>query len=137
MLGFIGKIFCWWQDATPGALFTIAKRGEFVGDDEFGNKYYQEHEGKGSASNGVRRRWVIYKGYADASRVPTDWHGWLHHTYEDPPTVAPLLRQSWELEHKPNLTGTLHAYRPTGSLASDRNRQAAKADYESWNPEEA
>ena len=27
-----------------------------------------------------RKRWVIYNGVVEASRVPADWHGWLHYT---------------------------------------------------------
>ncbi|MCW5723822.1 MAG: NADH:ubiquinone oxidoreductase subunit NDUFA12 [Maricaulaceae bacterium] len=133
MLGFIGKIFIWWSDATPGALWTIFKRGRKVGADEFGNRYFEEK--KASGPDGRKRRWVVYKGYADASRVPVDWHGWLHHTFEFPPTEAPLPRQPWEKDHQPNLTGTLHAWRPAGSLARGARRQAAAADYESWTPE--
>jgi len=39
------------------------------------------------------------------------------------------------LEHRPNLTGTLHAYKPKGSL--DRGGQRAKvaSDYEAWSPD--
>ena len=133
MLGLIGKLFAWWDDATPGTFFTIARRGALVGEDSFGNRYYEER--KASNAEGRKRRWVVYNGYADASRVPSDWHGWLHHTFEEAPVSAPLNRQAWELDHKPNLTGTVFAYRPSGSLSGPRKRQATSADYESWTPE--
>ncbi len=134
MLGFISKIFVWWKDATPGTLLTLARnKAKKVGEDEYGNQYYEE-AGQ-TQPDGHKRRWVIYKGYADASRVPSDWHGWLHHTFEEPPTEAPLPRKSWEKDHHPNLTGTVHAYRPTGSLAKNEGRQAASGDYEAWKPE--
>ena len=132
-MGLFAKIFAWWDDATPGTFFTLAKRAEKIGEDEYGNRYYRER--KPSGASGRERRWVVYKGYADASRVPADWHGWLHHTFDQPPTDAPLPRQKWELDHKPNLTGTLHAYRPTGSLAVQGPRQRATGDYESWTPD--
>lgn len=134
MLSFISRLFVWWSGATFGVLWTIRKGGAFVGEDEFGNKYYEEPEGKGSGANGARRRWVIYNGYADASRVPSDWHGWLHHTFKQAPTDDPLPRRTWEKPHTPNLTGTVHAYRPTGSLAGPRKRQPTAADYEAWTP---
>ena len=60
---------------------------------------------------------MTYAGTVEASRVPPDWHGWLHHTYEDPPTKVPFKENSWEKEHAPNLTGTADAYRPEGSLS--------------------
>ena len=133
MLRLIGKLFAWWDGATPGALFTIARTGAFVGEDDYGNKYYEER--KSSRPDGLKRRWVVYNGYADASRVPADWHGWLHHTFEPSPEDEPLKRRAWELDHMPNMTGTVHAYRPGGSLAGPRQRQKTAADYESWTPE--
>lgn len=134
MLGFLSKIFVWWKDATPGTFLTLSMRGaQKVGEDECGNKYFEE-SGR-TQPDGHKRRWVVYKGYADASRVPADWHGWLHHTFEEPPTETPLKRQTWEKDHHPNLTGTVYAYRPTGSLATSEKRQAASGDYEAWTPE--
>ncbi|HCR65062.1 MAG: NADH:ubiquinone oxidoreductase subunit NDUFA12 [Oceanicaulis sp.] len=135
MLGLLSKVFTWWNGASAGAAWTIWRSGELVGEDEFGNKYYQERKA-GTGADGKTRRWVVYNGYADGSRVPSDWHGWMHHTFDEVPTDAPLPRKDWEQEHQPNMTGTLHAYHPTGSLigGSARQRQATAADYESWTP---
>jgi len=129
----LGKIFGWTSGATLGTLFTIAKRGEPVGTDEFGNRYYQSRDT--TSYDGRRRRWVVYNGYADASKVPPDWHGWLHYTFDEPPTEHPLPRRSWEKDHLPNLTGTPMAWRPQGSLAAEGRRPAATGDYEAWRPE--
>ncbi|PWZ55755.1 putative NADH dehydrogenase [ubiquinone] 1 alpha subcomplex subunit 12 [Zea mays] len=48
-----------------------------VGVDKFGNKYYEKlHD-----TQYGRHRWVEYaeKGRYNASQVPAEWHGWLHH----------------------------------------------------------
>jgi NADH:ubiquinone oxidoreductase subunit len=127
-------IFTWWNGATVGIHFTVAKRGKLVGADEFGNRYYEAKDNRDSY-DGRKRRWVIFKGYADASKVPPDWHGWLHHTFMEPPTVAPLPRKKFEKDYVPNLSGTIHAYRPKGSLARGGERQRATGDYEAWSPE--
>ncbi len=129
------SIFTWWNGATIGARFTIAKRGVFVGSDDYGNKYYEARDTKDSYDPGRKRRWVIYKGYADASKIPPDWHGWMHYTFDEPPTVAPLMRRSWEKDHLPNLTGTIYAWRPKGSISQGGQRPAATGDYEAWRPE--
>ncbi|MGE3142221.1 MAG: NADH:ubiquinone oxidoreductase subunit NDUFA12 [Hyphomonadaceae bacterium] len=126
------RIFTWWNGATIGALFDIGRRGRFVGEDEQGNKYYEERR---PSLDGRKRRYVIYSGLAEASRVPPDWHGWLHHTIELPPTEAPLPRKPWEKPHRPNLTGTVMAYRPPGSIARGGVRAPATGDYEAWSPE--
>jgi len=84
--------------------------------------------------DGRKRRWVTYKGYADASRVPPEWHGWLHHMYDDAPSDVPLKTQDWELPHQPNLTGTVYAYKPKGSLDRGGQREKVAGDYEAWSP---
>ena len=134
MISFLKSLFTWWNGATLGIRFTILKRGVFVGRDETGNRYFEAKDARDSY-DGRKRRWVIYNGYPDASKVPPDWHGWLHHTFADPPTATPLLRRPWEKDHRPNLTGTIHAYKPQGAIARGGERQRATGDYEAWTPE--
>ncbi len=125
-------IFSWWNDATIGARFDIGRRARSVGKDEQGNEFFEERK---PSQEGRKRRYVIYKGVAEPSRISADWHGWLHYTYQQPPTEAPLPRKVWETEHKPNLTGTIHAYRPQGSLAETGQRAKTTGDYEAWRPD--
>lgn len=125
------RIFTWWNGATLGAMFDIGRRGVFVGADEHGNRYFEERR---PSLEGRKRRYVMYDGLAEGSRVSPDWHGWMHHTLDQPPTLAPLKRQIWEKPHLPNQTGTVRAYRPKGSLAKGGVRAAATADYEAWTP---
>lgn len=129
----IDKLFIWWNGATLGTLFTIGRRGRKVGTDEFGNTYYEARDTQDSY-DGRKRRWVIYKGYADATKIPPDWHGWMHYTYDEPPSVSPMPHRAWGKPHIPNMTGTPFAQVPPGSLASDAPRQATAADYEAWTP---
>jgi NADH:ubiquinone oxidoreductase subunit len=119
--------FVWWRGATWGTLLATLLYGQLVGTDEFGNRYYQNKTGS--------RRWVVYNGTVEASRVPPDWHGWLHFTFREPPTVAPFKPKSFEKPYIPNLTGTPAAYRPEGSLAARGERAPSTADYEAWSPE--
>jgi NADH:ubiquinone oxidoreductase subunit len=126
-MGWFRRIFVWWENATPGTLLMTWRHGHLVGQDLFGNRYYSSEESK--------RRWVIYSGTVEASRVPAEWHGWLHHTFDLPPTEEPLQRRSWELEHEPNLTGTPQAWHPEGSLWNDGKRPSATGDYEAWRPD--
>ena len=133
MLKFIKRLFAWWDGATLGTLLTVKRRAEFVFEDPYGNKYYEERK---ETYDGRKRRWVTYKGYADASRVPAQWHGWLHHMYDNRPNEAPLgTEQAYEKEHIPNMTGTVHAYRPKGSLWRGGKRAKTAGDYEAWSPD--
>ncbi|MCA0919339.1 NADH:ubiquinone oxidoreductase subunit NDUFA12 [Pseudooceanicola nanhaiensis] len=115
----------WWNGATLNTLLYTRRHGTKVGEDDQGNVFYQTSDGK--------RRWVIYNGEAEASRVSPDWHGWLHHTYDEVPTDKPLKHKAWEKPHLENLTGTALAYAPAGSLR--RTEPAPRADYEAWQPE--
>ncbi len=136
MTGFpdvLAKLFSWWSGATIGTLFTVAKRGRLVGTDELGNRYYESRDTQ--SYDGRRRRWVIYDGYAEATKVSPDWHGWLHYTFDEPPTEDALRRQAWEKDHLPNLTGTPLAWRPPGSLLTGGRRPEATGDYQAWTPE--
>ena len=125
------SIFTWWNGATIGARFDIGRRAGLVGKDDQGNKYYEERK---ATIEGRKRRYVIYNGYAEPSKVPPGWNGWLHHTFDKPPTEASLPTKSWEIPHRPNLTGTPEAWRPKGSLAEGGERVKSSGDYEAWKP---
>jgi NADH:ubiquinone oxidoreductase subunit len=131
---FLLKIFTWWNGQTFGTQLWTWRFGELVGEDEQGNRYYRTKGGKIDPSLGFERRWVIYNGYAEASRVPPSWHGWLHHTVDVPPTAEIYTPREWEKPHLPNLTGTPGAYRPPGSTLASGRRPAATGDYQPWTP---
>jgi NADH:ubiquinone oxidoreductase subunit len=116
---------------TFGTWLFTKMRGELVGTDEQGNRYFQDKR----LIPGMRRRkrWVMYNGEPEASRVPPEWHGWLHYTTNTPPPPGGYPRKSWQKDHVPNLTGTPTAYHPPGStvVASDNK---PKPHYEAWRP---
>lgn len=115
----------WWDSQTINTQLYTWRRGVFVGDDDQGNKFYETRDGK--------RRWVIFNGDNEASRVSPDWHGWLHRTFDEPPSKTPLEHKTWEKPHQENLTGTVQAYAPSGSMRNTRPTE--RRDYEAWQPE--
>ena len=94
--------------------------GNLVGKDEFGNKYY---------SNSKGRRWVIYKDKIESSKIPPEWHSWIHFLTRST-TSNDSKKFSWQKQHQENLTGTKKAYKPEGSLFSDQKKNMKK--YETW-----
>lgn len=112
-------------------LYTLLN-GQLVGTDKFGNRYFR---GKHTKKGAREKRWVLFRGIAEPSKVPPEWHGWLHHTHDNPPLEhAPTKRYGWEKQHLPNLTGTKNAYVPPGHLIKGGKRSPATADYEPWKP---
>ncbi len=115
---------------TLGTWLFTKMRGEPVGTDDQGNRYYQD---KRLIAGHRRKRWVIYQGEAEASRVPPDWHGWLHYTTNTPPPTGGLPRKAWQKDHLRNLSGTDLAYRPPGSTLVN-SPDKPKPPYEAWRP---
>ena len=122
---FLKSLVTWWNSQTLNTRLHTWKNGVKVGEDEQGNVYYTTRDEK--------RRWVIFNGEAEASRVNADWHGWLHHTFKETPTNKPLSHKDWEKPHQENLTGTISAYVPDGSLKSIEPKK--RTDHEAWQPE--
>ena len=135
-MGLFKEIFSWWGGNTWGTRLLIARQGRFVGSDELGNRYYEQIAGKGRPGPlGRPRRWVTYTDLAEASKVPPEWHGWLHYTVETPPTEERYTPRPWEKPHRPNMTGTPEAYRPQGSILGSGQRPRATGDYKPWRPD--
>ena len=70
------------MSATIGTKLHTMLYGRFIGRDEFGNRYFEHKSQRINETN--KRRWVVYNGVAEASKVPAAWHGWLHYTLDAP-----------------------------------------------------
>ena len=112
-------------------LITLKLTAQLVGADQFGNRYYEERRARRGKSP---RRYVRYNGLAEASKVPADWHGWLHHTESTPPPEGGYDKYEWQPEHRPNVTGPVNAHRPQGHILKCGKRSSSSGDYEPWNP---
>lgn len=125
LLTSIKRLFTWWDGQTYGTQLWTWRKGRRVGEDAQGNIFYRNADDS--------RRWVIFKEDAEATKVSPEWHGWLHRTWDEPPTEKPLPHKAWEQPHQENLTGTAQAYAPEGSIR--RATPAPRRDYEAWTPE--
>ncbi len=101
--------------------FFIRLSSRKIGADEFGNEYFLNKSGK---------RFVVYKGLAEPSKVPMEWHGWLHYSTNIAPVKISTRKFSWQKIHLPNLTGTKNSHSPKNSSA-----KKTSAGYEAWRPE--
>ena len=110
--------------------------GTLVGTDSLGNRYFT---GKPRGGSKQQRRFVIYahmeggRGY-DASQVPPEWHGWLHHQTNSVPAAQNSLRHVWQQAPQANMTGTVNAYFPPGHTLGGGQRDKATGDYTAWQP---
>jgi len=113
-------------------MIRLWAQGDHVGTDQFGNDYYRAKARRGYNHE---RRWVKYKsGNVEASEVPPEFHGWLHHQTNDFPKADSGYRKAWQKDHTQNLTGTTLAYKPTGHQLNGGHRNRVTGDYEAWSP---
>ena len=68
-MGFFKNLFTWWEGASLGTALYSRRNGRKVGSDGLGNAYFEGKKGG--------RRWVMYSGSNDVSRVPPEWQAWL------------------------------------------------------------
>jgi NADH:ubiquinone oxidoreductase subunit len=128
-MGLLKSTFTWWEGATFGTWMGLRGKAK-IGTDALGNVYWEG----GKDPNGIPRRWVIYAGQNDASRVPPEWFSWLHHQIDAAPDQALPAPRVWEKPAIPNQTGTELAYRPPGALGVGELRARSTGDYEAWTP---
>uniref|UniRef100_A0A1I8AUU2 NADH dehydrogenase [ubiquinone] 1 alpha subcomplex subunit 12 n=1 Tax=Steinernema glaseri TaxID=37863 RepID=A0A1I8AUU2_9BILA len=84
-------------------LMDVTRAGTLVGEDKFGNKYYEDN-----SFFMPRNRWVQYPDRVwldyDASQIPPEWHRWLHHIGNETPVEKPPNNPKWVLDHEENLS---------------------------------
>ena len=120
MIDFFKQLFTWWNRQTLGTFIYTLVRGKYAGSDDSANKYYFDSKGK---------RWVIYKNQVESTKIPPEWHLWIHYLSKNKPSES-ISKFSWQKKHEENLTGTPKAYKPEGSLFSDSKKNLKK--YETW-----
>lgn len=124
ILSALSPVHIWWVTVTSGA--------KKIGTDGMGNSYFEASPRKGYKR---ARRWVMYNGAPEASKVPPEWHGWLHHqTNAVPSNDTASFRRPWQKAPQQNMTGTPDAYHPPGHVLEGSKRDKATGDYEAWQP---
>jgi NADH:ubiquinone oxidoreductase subunit len=128
-MGVFKNFFTWWEGASTGTALFSWRNGVKVGGDDLGNAYFEARKGG--------RRWVIYSGSNDVSRLPPEWYAWLTRQIEAVPDEALPPAPKFLRAATPNLTGTAAAYLPAGALERGGRRAAATGDYQAWTPDGA
>ena len=118
------EMFTWWNNQTVGVRLWTYFSGKLVAKDEFDNRYY--------TNKNQSRRWVVYNGEVEASKVTPEWNNWLRFTSDDIPSEE-SARFKWQLRHTSNQTGTINAYSPKSS-SFNRKKSARDLDYDKWKP---
>ncbi len=105
-------------------------KGRKVGEDALGNRYFIERPLFKLPNGKQRRRWVVYKGVGEGSKVSPQWHGWLHFTTDDVPREGQGPKYTWEKPPCSNLSGTTWAYLPPFHTIVRKGKD--KRHYKAW-----
>jgi len=112
------------------SLYTFLY-GNLVGKDSGENKYYCNSK---NFKDPDSKRWVIFNGAIEATKIPPHWHSWLHKSIDEPP-IDYSHNFSWQKKHQENMTGTDKAYFPNSHpLSNSYKNREIKSDYEPWKP---
>ena len=118
MLTIFKQIFVWWNQQTLGTRMYTFFYGKLVGEDQLGNKYYENKK--------KNKRWVIYGGEIDASKISNEWYSWMHFTKNKLELNKFIKKYNWQKPHSPNKTGTIESYHP------NKNNNEIKKKYSTW-----
>ena len=110
-------IFTWWHKLTFGTFLKTIFFGKYVGNDEYGNKYYKSKK---------YERSVIYYNQIESTKITSDWFLWIHHTIDKIPNSKDT-KFSWQKKHLENQTGTINSFKPTQISKKNLNKK-----YETW-----
>ena len=113
----IKQVFTWWNRQTVGTFLKTLFYGKFVGQDDYGNKYYRSKKNE---------RWVIYSNKIEATKITSEWFLWIHHTIQETPDKSPD-KYLWQKDHMENLSGTANAYKPKKIKKNNINKK-----YDTW-----
>ena len=100
-----------------GAVFRRILRectvstGTLVGEDKFGNKYYENNQYFLGRNRFVEFPYEGRMEY-DATQIPPEWHRWMQYMTDQPPSTHPPVQRKFFKDHERNLSGTTEAYVP-------------------------
>ena len=102
--------------------------GKKVGEDYFGNFYYESKDKK--------NRWCIYSNESEASKISPEWNSWLRFISVACPKDNDTTHE-WQKLFNGNLTGLDSVYKPRTAItsASKEDLDSYQFDYKAWKPE--
>ena len=121
-------LFTWWNGITVGTKLYTYLNGKKVGEDYFGNFYYESKDKK--------NRWCIYSNESEASKISPEWNSWLRFISVASPDDNNTSHK-WQKLFNGNLTGLDSAYKPriVRTSGSEEDLDSYQSDYKAWKPE--
>ena len=121
-------LFTWWNGTTVGPKLHTYFNGIKVGEDYFGNFYYESKDKK--------NRWCIYSNESEASKISPEWNSWLRFISVALPKDNDKTHD-WQKLVNGNLTGLDGVYKPrtVRNSVSKEDMDSYQSDYKAWKPE--
>ena len=94
-------------------------RGTEVGEDQYGNKYF---ELKRVDSFGRKKRYCLYSGLVEASKIAPEWHPFMHYQIEAKEVPKNIRSYKWQKLALPDLTLSDVKYLPKNHPSFNENQ---------------
>jgi NADH:ubiquinone oxidoreductase subunit len=84
-----------------------------VGSDEYGNQFF---ELKTSDYLGRKKRYCLYNGYVEASKISPEWHPFMHYQIEAKAVKKTFKQYKWQKPFVPDTTLSGSKFLPKNHL---------------------
>lgn len=94
-------------------------KGKFVGEDEYGNKYYETNQ---RDYLNRKKRYCLFNGRVEATKIPPEWHCFMHYQIPKESVILDTKQYKWQKRFLPDLTLSSIKYLPKNHpLYSNQN----------------
>ena len=83
--------------------------GEKVGEDEYGNQFF---ELKQKDYLGRKKRYCLYHGSVEASKISPEWHPFMHYQIDAKDVCQTFKQYKWQKSYVPDVTLSEVKYLP-------------------------
>ncbi len=90
-----------------------------VGEDEYGNEFF---ELKTTDYLGRKKRYCLYRGVVEASKISPEWHPFMHYQIEARDVKSTYKQYKWQKPFVPDTTLSSNKYLPKSHLLFDEKK---------------
>lgn len=89
-----------------------------VGEDEYGNQFF---ELKRTDYLGRKKRYCLYKGYVEASKISPEWHPFMHYQIAAKDVKTTYKQYKWQKPAIPDTTLSNYKFLPKNHMLYNEN----------------
>ena len=92
--------------------------GNKVGEDEYGNQFFELNR---KDYLGRKKRYCLYKGIPEASKISPEWHPFMHYQIDAKNVRTTFKQYKWQKPYVPDTTLSKNKYLPKDHPLYNKN----------------